>query len=321
MKVAAARGCQVTCLGGATRYIETVRLLHGSIILASALGIVLIAAPAPADKNPAKSDPRLPWAQAKTPKKGKPRAIGGYRAGCIQGAAALPKDGKGFQVMRMSRKRYYGHPNLIAFIRKLAAAMHEKELGVLLVGDLSQPRGGPTIGGHASHQSGLDADLWYTYPEAATRRSLTRKEREDLPAHAIVDLATKSLTDRYSPRIASMLELAASDRRVERIFVHPTIKRALCQSTEKRADKDRAWLGKIRPWWGHHDHFHVRLACPESSPDCEPQASVGASHGCDKLDWWFSGQSQTARKKGRKSYRKRIAGPPPLPERCQRVLR
>src|SRR6516165_2279694 len=32
----------------------------------------------------------------------------------------------------------------------------------LLVGDISQPRGGPMITGHDSHQVGLDADIWLT---------------------------------------------------------------------------------------------------------------------------------------------------------------
>ena len=35
-------------------------------------------------------------------------------------------------------------------------------------------------------------------------------------------------------------------REVERIFVHPAIKKALCQTK----DTDRKWLGKVRPWLG-----------------------------------------------------------------------
>ena len=50
-----------------------------------------------------------------------------------------------------------------------------------LVGDISQPRGGPMFTGHASHQIGLDADVWLTpMPD----RTLSRAERESMPADA-----------------------------------------------------------------------------------------------------------------------------------------
>ena len=32
----------------------------------------------------------------------------------------------------------------------------------LLIGDMSQPRGGPMLNGHSSHQIGLDVDIWFT---------------------------------------------------------------------------------------------------------------------------------------------------------------
>ncbi|MEM9489373.1 MAG: penicillin-insensitive murein endopeptidase, partial [Myxococcota bacterium] len=170
--------------------------------------------------------------------------------------------------------------------------------------------------GHASHQSGLDVDLWYTYPAQAARRALTRKEREQLPAHAIVDLKTKKATEHFTPRITAILKLTARDRRVARIFVHPIIKQTLCTNVRGK----RAWLRKLRPWYGHHDHFHVRLHCPDDSPDCQSQSSVGNGDGCDELDWWLSEDKQAARAKGRKSYRKRIRSVPRLPEQCSGLL-
>jgi penicillin-insensitive murein endopeptidase len=78
------------------------------------------------------------------------------------------------------------------------------------------------------------------------------------------------------------LRLATEDPRVDRIFVHPTIKAALCRMP------DRSWLHKIRPWYGHDEHFHVRLACPADSPDCTGQAPVPSGDGCDaSLAWWL----------------------------------
>ncbi|MDX1607259.1 MAG: penicillin-insensitive murein endopeptidase, partial [Candidatus Competibacterales bacterium] len=94
------------------------------------------------------------------PAPGPAQVHGFYSAGCVQGARPLALRGDHHQVMRPSRNRYYGHPALIDFIERLGrtAADH----GVrLLVGDLAQPRGGPMDSGHRSHQSGLDADIWF----------------------------------------------------------------------------------------------------------------------------------------------------------------
>ena len=118
---------------------------------------------------------------AKTPAPLAARAIGFYAKGCLAGATALPIDGPAWQAMRLSRNRNWGHPDLVALVEKLAhrgASKHDSWPG-LLVGDLSQPRGGPMLTGHASHQVGLDADIWLMpMPD----RRLTEKEREDLSA-------------------------------------------------------------------------------------------------------------------------------------------
>ena len=67
-----------------------------------------------------------------------------------------------------------------------------------------------------------------------------------------------------------LIKRAASYPQVARIFVHPAIKKALCQMATQ-VGKDRAWLGKVRPWWNHHYHFHVRLTCPPGMEGCENQ--------------------------------------------------
>ena len=84
-------------------------------------------------------------------------------AGCLEGAVQLPADGPNWQVMRPSRDRAWGHPALIAFIEQLAPKLPE-EAGWpgLLVGDIAQPRGGPMLTGHGSHQLGIEADIWLT---------------------------------------------------------------------------------------------------------------------------------------------------------------
>jgi penicillin-insensitive murein endopeptidase len=240
---------------------------------ASLLAVVLIAAQAWAQN---------PWGEVKAPSAGEAEAIGGYAAGCVAGAVALPLTGGGFQVMRPSRNRFYGHPTLVAFVERLAARAERQGLGRLLIGDLSQPRGGPAAFGHASHQSGLDVDVWFRLlPKQAA--PLRPEQTEQMAMESVVRAADGTLDkQRWDRRYTDLLRLAASAPEVDRIFVNPVIKRALCQAGE-RGD----WLGKLRPWWGHDQHFHVRLTCPADSPGCEPQKAIPAGDGCDEdLDGW-----------------------------------
>jgi penicillin-insensitive murein endopeptidase len=133
---------------------------------------------------------------------------------------------------------------------------------------------------------------------------------------ALVDLARMKLTRGYGPRVARLIAAAAASPLVERIFVNPVIKRALCD----KAKGDRAWLHKVRPWYGHHDHFHVRLACPPDSPDCEAQPPLPPGDGCDQLDWWLKPQAAADRDKARQKYQARVGASPKLPPKCQDVL-
>jgi penicillin-insensitive murein DD-endopeptidase len=254
------------------------------------------------------------WAAARKPASGPARAIGGYSAGCLAGAAMLALDGNGYQVMRPSRRRNFGHPALVGFVRDLGKAVRGANLGVLLVGDLGQPRGGPAPSGHSSHQTGLDVDIWYWHPEKALRGRLSRRDRERLSARQVVTAAGDP-TRHFSPRVGRMLELAASDARVSRIFVHPGIKRELC----RQAGEERGWLRKIRPWWGHNSHFHVRLECPADSPECTPQDPLPEGDGCDQIGWWFDAEAQKDRAEQRQSYRDRVRGTPELPGACAEV--
>src|SRR5262245_66679409 len=130
--------------------------------------------------------------------------------------------------MRLSRNRNWGHPNLIAFLERLSAQM-PKVAGWrgLLVGDLAQPRGGPMLTGHASHQLGLDADIWLTpMPD----RVLSRQEREDIMATNLVAADGKDVDPAaWTPRHVAIIRAAAQLPMVERVLVNPAIKKALCR--------------------------------------------------------------------------------------------
>ncbi len=213
-----------------------------------------------------------------------PQSYGFYSKGCISGAVALPVDGPNWQVMRLSRNRNWGHPTMIALLEKLSRDAAKTGWPGLLVGDISQPRGGPMLTGHASHQVGLDADIWLT-PMPANHR-FTNQEREDVSAVSM--LKPNSLyvdPNKWTPSRTALLRHAAGYPEVERIFVHPGIKKQLCETVSG----DRRWLAKVRPYWGHFYHFHVRIRCQAGSPDCKPQDPIGKDDGCGKpLDWWFT---------------------------------
>ncbi|PLW76119.1 penicillin-insensitive murein endopeptidase [Cohaesibacter celericrescens] len=249
------------------------------------------------------------------------RAIGSYAKGCLAGARALSIDGPAWQAMRLSRNRNWGHPNLIAFIEKLAvdAKTYDGWNG-LLVGDLAQPRGGPMISGHASHQIGLDADIWL---RPMPDRRFTRKEREEISAISMLKKGTRTIDPKkFTMAHFRLIKRAASTPGLARIFVHPGIKKALCD----RAGSDRAWLRQVRPWYGHHYHFHIRMSCPAGSTGCKNQAPPPAGDGCGKeLSWWLSDDPWTPKKpkKGApkvKPKKKRQITLSDLPQACSAVL-
>jgi penicillin-insensitive murein endopeptidase len=260
---------------------------------------------------------------AKTPAPLNARSVGFYAKGCLAGATALPLDGIAWQAMRLSRNRNWGHPNLIAVVEKLAidARTHDGWPG-LLVGDISQPRGGPMVSGHASHQVGLDADIWLI---PMPNRRLTEQERENLSATSMlaedkVSVDAKLWTDAH----VRLLKRAASYPTVERIFVHPAIKRALCEATAK--DRDRRWLHKMQAYWGHDDHFHVRIACPKGSTSCQAQPPLPSDDGCGKelARWLALVKPKPPTPQPPRPATKQVAKPPltldQLPAECRSVL-
>jgi penicillin-insensitive murein endopeptidase len=217
-----------------------------------------------------------------TPFPGPPLSIGSYADGCLAGGVPLPISGPAWQVMRLSRNRNWGTPNLIGFLERFGKAAQKIGWSGLLIGDMSQPRGGPMITGHASHQVGLDSDIWFT---PMPNHVLTREERE---FDGAVDMVA---ADRLyvDPKVwthtrTDLIRTASEDPAVTRIFVNAAIKKAMC----REAGSDRGWLAKVRPWWGHAEHFHVRIACPADSPECKPQPPPEPGDGCGhELDFWF----------------------------------
>lgn len=241
-------------------------------------------------------------------------AVGKYNAGCLINSRGLEHDGTGFQVMRPQRSRYYGHPRMLTYVRDLGEQVRQKGFPDILVGDISKQKGGPFRRGHRSHQTGLDVDIWFYQPQKNQR--LSKRDRKKLSAINYVTSRKQNLKLKksWTERHSEILKLAASDNRVDRIFVNAAIKKHLCSEY-----KGESWLARIRPWWSHRDHFHVRLRCPEGSIDCIPQNRVPAGTGCDEtLAWWFSDEADQEWDKMLKD--KSPFKFPTLPDKCEKYL-
>jgi penicillin-insensitive murein endopeptidase len=268
-----------------------------SLAFAGALaGSSLAQAPKPAvtasmpPAKPAIAEEKLPaktlFSAAKLPSIGKAVAIGYYPRGCLQGGVELPVDGPNWQVMRLSRNRNWGHPELVKFLERFAplAAKATSWKGIL-VGDMAQPRGGPLPFGHLSHQIGLDVDIWFM---PMPNHELSKKEREDISASNLVAADKLHVNpETWTPADVAFIRTAAEQPEVERVLVNAAIKKELCRVEDKNHN---GWMAKVRPWYGHNDHIHVRLKCPADSPNCRNQPPVPVGDGCGKkeLDFWFS---------------------------------
>lgn len=240
---------------------------------------------------------------------------GSYSKGCLAGAVQLPETGPTWQAMRLSRNRNWAYPQTVEMVQRLSAKVAQLPgTNGIYVGDMSQPRGGPMLTGHRSHQSGLDADIWLM----PATLGLDRQQREAISAVSYRRANGAYVNSRWSRTQHEMVKAAAQDPRTARIFIFPGAKVQMC----KDATGDRAWLRKVRPWWGHHYHMHVRLSCPPGAAGCVNQDPPPAGDGCADAQAWVNN----------------ILNPPPpdpnakpaaprrelrmadLPQQCQAVL-
>ncbi len=249
------------------------------------------------------------WGQVDAPAPGAAQSIGSPAAGCISGAVALPLSGDGYQVLRPARNRFWGHPRTVEFLKDLGRQSATVGLGPILIGDMSQPRGGPMAFGHGSHQTGLDVDIWFRLPgHRLNSGELANPQPVSMVRGTQVDMRN------WGAKQLKLLELAAKSPQVDRIFVNAPIKIAACQSVRG----DRSWLSKLRPWWGHDEHFHVRLTCTAGDPGCIPQAPVPDGDGCGaEVESW--GAKSTLLPTSSKD--KPNTRSPILPQACGAVLK
>jgi len=290
----------------------SLRALHAACLL----GLLALAPPVMAQQGAQQGSQQGPaaraadWAALPRPSLAPPRAIGRTNLGCLAGAQALAPEGPGWQAIRTSRNRHWGHPATLGLVAHIAGQARAAGLPDLWIGDLSQPRGGPMPWGHASHQSGLDADIWL---DLRPKPRVPAAMREDLTIPSLVRADGQDVDPaRWTVRHATLIRIAAEAPGLDRLLVNPAIKRRLC------ADHAGApWLRRVRPWRGHDSHMHLRLRCPADSPGCQDIAPPPPGDGCDaSLDWWFSAEARQPPPR-----RPGPPGPPPrLPASCTAVL-
>jgi penicillin-insensitive murein DD-endopeptidase len=233
--------------------------------------------------------------------------IGGpSTGGCLAGAISLPEDGPGFQAVHLDRSAFWGAPQTIAHLEQFAREATNAGLPTLLIEDISRPRGGPMPGGHVSHQIGLDADVAL---DMRPRPPLAESERDSIELRSMVRRDGRDIDpSAWSPRVVTLLHIAAGLPEVDRILVNPAIKRQLCREVAG----DRSWLRLIRPWYGHAAHMHIRFRCPADQGDCLQGSPPPPGDGCDTtLQWWFDQLNAPP-----------VAPrpPPPLPAACKAIL-
>ena len=259
-----------------------------------------------------------------TPTKGNSEPIGFYAKGCLSGAVQLDDTGPHWQIMRPSRNRNWGHPNTINFVENLSEKTSELGWKGLYIGDIGGPRGGPMPYGHQSHQIGLDVDIWLLQPKSL---SLTKKQRDNLESISVRKKNLREVNAHWTLNHAKILKSAAEDDSVDRIFINAPAKIWMCENLSGH----NKWLQKIRPIWGHHSHFHVRLKCPKGSSACVKQqptvSEISKSYnGCDEtLYWWVTKaldppdpkkiKPTTKKKKGARDYKMED-----LPKQCYKVI-
>lgn len=269
------------------------------LFLACALSTLAAAAPLPPP--------------ATTPAPGPLRIIGGaHGMGCIAGAVRLPDTAPGMQTIRLSRSFFWGAPQTIATLEQLAREAQAAGLPDLYMNDISHPRGGPTTE-HAGHQMGIEADVWLdvTPPHPI----LPPSQREGIEPVSLVRPDGRGVDPaRWKPGDLTLIRLAATLPGVNRVLVNPAIKKQLCEE----ATGDRSWLRRVRPWFGHASHMHLRMDCPAGQPECPAPPPLPAGEGCDaSLQWWFDRLDHPPAPPAHPA-----APPPPpvLPVACRAIL-
>jgi penicillin-insensitive murein endopeptidase len=248
----------------------------------AALALLVAASFAVATTGEASAGPRRDKPRVEAGKHGKgtgkkARSIGPPNHGRLEGAALL-KQNKALK--QRDGAHSWALPQMVGLLNHAARSVARKHKGsVMLVGDLSGKTGGH-LDRHGSHQSGRDADVGFYVVNSkgkplAAKRFLAFDDAgnaRDVPGAHFDDARNWALVE------ALLKDQTAN---VRYLFVTNGLKaRLLAYAQKKRAPKElieRAAAAMMSPPDAdlHDDHFHVRIACPETMRDVCVEESAG----------------------------------------------
>jgi penicillin-insensitive murein endopeptidase len=214
------------------------------------------------------------------------QAFGHYDRGTLAKPDALKDEGDGYLKLFRQRDRAYGTLDLVTLVGEAAQALRKDYPAVerLQIGDVSAKLGGP-VGGHGSHQNGLDVDVVFLRRDRREMNPRSARANETGFDEDFVDAKGRISSNFDTEANWRLIELLVSTGRVDRIFVDQNIKREFCEyaaAKGRRADWTET-LRKLRHWENHQDHLHLRLTCPASSNECKTTPPIPAGDGCDRL--------------------------------------
>ncbi|MBK8252741.1 MAG: penicillin-insensitive murein endopeptidase [Polyangiaceae bacterium] len=208
-----------------------------------------------------------------------PASVGAPNRGKLQGAVKLHSSRS---LKLRDRAHAWALPELVKLLQRAAGKIAKKHpRSVMLVGDLSQKFGGQ-LTGHNSHQSGRDADVGFYVANSKGRpAAMTRFVAFDGTGKS-GSVGWAQFDDARNWLLVETL-LTDKETKVRYIFVSNALRaRLLAYALKKKVAKDlyaKAESALLSPRDAdvHDDHFHVRIACPESMKGICLEESVGKS--------------------------------------------
>lgn len=183
----------------------------------------------------------------------------------------------GFKILRPKQGNQFATSELAYLIVKMGE-LTKKELpeSYISIGDLSSAKGG-RLKGHKSHTNGLDADMSYYFNNKSAWGYFTPavEGKNKINGNWMVNEQWK------------LFKFIVQTQMVDRIFVHNTLKKALCEMAIKSGElvKDQNSLAsetlrRLSHEAGHANHFHLRIKCGKGQIRCRQMTDPAAVSGC-----------------------------------------